>query len=90
MAADTGLVARMMHGVHVVTGDAHGVLHGELSAVLEGVLWQRYRIHFIRDLLDQVPSPWQDLAGSLVSGRSSITNCPPGRSGRLTPGSSAS
>lgn len=34
--------------------------------MLEGAQWQRCRTHFTRNLLDHVPAPLQDLAGSLV------------------------
>jgi transposase-like protein len=61
-----GLVARGLHGVQLVTSDAHGGLHGALSSVLDGAQWQRCRTHFTRNLLDRVPTPMQDLAGSLV------------------------
>ena len=61
-----GLVARGLHGVQLVTSDAHGGLHGAIANVLEGAQWQRCRTHFTRNLLDRVPAPLQDLAGSLV------------------------
>lgn len=61
-----GLVARGLHGVQLVTSDAHGGLRGAIASVLDGAQWQRCRTHFTRNLLDHVPAQWQDLAGSLV------------------------
>jgi transposase-like protein len=61
-----GLVARGLHGVQLVTSDAHGGLRGAIAAVLDGAQWQRCRTHFTNNILDHVPSQWQDLTRSLV------------------------
>ena len=61
-----GLVARGLHGVQLVTSDAHGGLVDAIANVLDGAQWQRCRTHFTRNILDHVPSQWQDLTRSLV------------------------
>jgi putative transposase len=40
-----GLVARGLHGVKLVTSDAHQGLKDAIAAVLEGASWQRCRTH---------------------------------------------
>lgn len=45
-----GLVARGLHGVRLVTSDAHEGLKQAIPAVLEGAQWQRCRTHFMRNL----------------------------------------
>jgi putative transposase len=40
------LVARGLHGVQLVTSDAHGGLKDAIAAVLDGAQWQRCRTHF--------------------------------------------
>ena len=60
------LVARGLHGVRLVTSDAHGGIQQAISAVLEGASWQRCRTHFMRNLLATVPRHAQPLVASLV------------------------
>jgi putative transposase len=50
-----GLVARGLHGVKLVTSDAHQGLTQAIGAVLDGATWQRCRTHFMRNLLVKVP-----------------------------------
>jgi putative transposase len=38
-------VARGLHGVKLVTSDAHQGLKDAIAAVLEGASWQRCRTH---------------------------------------------
>jgi putative transposase len=61
-----GLVARGLHGVKLVTSDAHQGLKEAISAVLDGAAWQRCRTHFMRNLLVKVPRHAQPMVASLV------------------------
>jgi putative transposase len=60
------LVARGLHGVQLVTSDAHGGLKDAIAAVLDGAQWQRCRTHFTANLLDRIPRHDQPMVGSLV------------------------
>lgn len=60
------LVARGLHGVRLVTSDAHGGIQQAISAVLAGASWQRCRTHAMRNLLATVPRHAQPLVASLV------------------------
>ena len=61
-----GLVARGLHGVRLVTSDAHGGIIEAIAAVLDGAAWQRCRTHAMRNLLATVPRHAQQLVASLV------------------------
>ena len=61
-----GLVARGLHGVRLVTSDAHGGITEAIAAVLDGAAWQRCRTHAMRNLLATVPRHAQPLVASLV------------------------
>ena len=60
------LVARGLHGVKLVTSDAHGGLKDAIASVLDGAQWQRCRTHFTSNLLDRIPRHDQQMVGSLV------------------------
>ncbi len=50
-----GLVARGLHGVRLVVSDAHVGLKAAITAVCSGALWQRCRVHLMRNMLAHVP-----------------------------------
>jgi transposase-like protein len=50
-----GLVARGLKGVKLVISDAHEGLKQAVAEVMAGASWQRCRVHFMRDLLADVP-----------------------------------
>jgi transposase-like protein len=49
------LKARGLHGVSLVISDAHEGLKGAISSVLLGASWQRCKVHFLRNVLAQIP-----------------------------------
>ena len=55
------LVARGLHGVRLVTSDAHAGLVAAISATLPGAAWQRCRTHYAANLMSATPKsswPW--------------------------------
>jgi transposase-like protein len=60
------LVARGLHGVRLVTSDAHEGLRQAIAAVLHGASWQRCRVHFIRNVLAVVPKAAQELVAATL------------------------
>ena len=50
-----GLVRRGLRGVKLVISDAHEGLKQAIEKVMAGASWQRCRVHFMRDLLSDVP-----------------------------------
>ncbi len=61
-----GLVARGLSGVQLVTSDSHEGLKGAIQAVLQGVTWQRCRVHWMRNALSYVPKAEQQLAAATI------------------------
>jgi putative transposase len=61
-----GLVARGVRGVKLVTSDAHRGLKRAIAEVLLGASWQRCRMHFLRNLLAQVPKSAQPMVAATV------------------------
>lgn len=55
-----GLVKRGLRGVQLAISDAHEGLRAAITAVLNGVTWQRCYVHFIRNVMDKVPKSAQD------------------------------
>lgn len=53
-----GLKRRGLAGVELVTSDAHGGIRKALARHLQGVAWQRCRVHLMRELLKKVG--WKD------------------------------
>jgi len=49
------LVARGLHGVKLVVSDAHEGLKAAIATVLNGAVWQRCRVHLLRNILAHVP-----------------------------------
>jgi putative transposase len=49
------LKARGLSGVQLVISDAHTGLKAAIGAVMIGAAWQRCRVHFLRNVLAQVP-----------------------------------
>ena len=60
------LVARGLHGVQLVTSDAHEGLRQAIGAVLHGTSWQRCRVHFLRNALAVVPKAAQALVAATL------------------------
>jgi putative transposase len=60
------LKARGLHGVQLVISDAHEGLKAAISAVLLGAAWQRCRVHFLRNLLAQVPKASAEMVAAAV------------------------
>jgi transposase-like protein len=55
------LVARGLHGVRLVTSDAHAGLVAAITANLPGAAWQRCRTHYAANLMSTTPKsswPW--------------------------------
>lgn len=61
-----GLVARGLHGVRLVTSDAHEGLRQAIGAVVHGAGWQRCRVHFVRNALALVPKGMQQLVAASI------------------------
>jgi putative transposase len=61
-----GLVARGLCGVALVVSDAHPGLVDAVRSTLTGVVWQRCRTHFMRNLLTRVPKSAQAMVATLV------------------------
>jgi putative transposase len=60
------LVARGLKGTKLVVSDAHEGLKKAIAAVLTGAGWQRCRVHFMRNVLAQVPKAHQPAISAAV------------------------
>jgi len=60
------LVARGLRGTRLVVSDAHEGLKKAIAAVLTGAGWQRCRVHFMRNVLAQVPKAHQPAISAAV------------------------
>lgn len=49
------LVERGLHGVLLATSDAHNGLKKSVAEILPGAVWQRCRVHFMRNVLAHIP-----------------------------------
>ncbi len=61
-----GLVARGLNGVRLVISDAHSGLKMAIAAILQGAVWQRCRVHFVRDALGLVPKNAQQMVAATI------------------------
>lgn len=60
------LKTRGLHGVQLVISDAHAGLKAAIEAVLLGAAWQRCRVHFLRNVLAQVPKGHQEMVAAAI------------------------
>ena len=60
------LKTRGLHGVQLVISDAHAGLKQAIEAVLLGAAWQRCRVHFLRNILAQVPKGHADMVAAAI------------------------
>jgi putative transposase len=60
------LKTRGLHGVQLVISDAHAGLKAAIEAVLIGAAWQRCRVHFLRNVLAQVPKGHAEMVAAAI------------------------
>jgi transposase-like protein len=60
------LKARGLHGTKLVVSDAHTGLKAAIAAVMLGSAWQRCRVHFMRNVLAQVPKGSQEMVAAAI------------------------
>jgi transposase-like protein len=60
------LKTRGLAGVQLVISDAHPGLEAAIAAVLIGASWQRCRVHFLRNVLAQVPKGHAEMVAAAV------------------------
>src|SRR5690348_6201638 len=60
------LKARGLSGVQLVISDAHTGLKHTISAELLGASWQRCRVHFLRNVLAQVPKGNAEMVAAAI------------------------
>jgi putative transposase len=60
------LKARGLGGVQLVISDAHSGLKQAIAAVLLGAAWQRCRVHFLRNVLAQVPKGNAEMVAAAI------------------------
>jgi putative transposase len=60
------LKTRGLAGVQLVISDAHAGLQAAISAVLLGASWQRCRVHFLRNVLAQVPKGNAEMVAAAI------------------------
>jgi putative transposase len=60
------LKARGLAGVQLVISDAHTGLKTAISSVLLGAAWQRCRVHFLRNVLAQVPKGSAEMVAATI------------------------
>jgi putative transposase len=61
-----GLKTRGLFGVQLVISDAHAGLKAAIEAVLLGAAWQRCRVHFLRNVLAQVPKGHAEMVAAAI------------------------
>jgi transposase-like protein len=60
------LKARGLSGVQLVISDAHTGLKAAIAGVLLGASWQRCRVHFLRNVLAQVPKGNAEMVAAAI------------------------
>ncbi|MEI8083196.1 MAG: IS256 family transposase [Actinomycetes bacterium] len=60
------LKTRGLTGVKLVISDAHAGLRSAIEAVMIGASWQRCRVHFLRNVLSQVPKGSAEMVAAAV------------------------
>ena len=60
------LKARGLHGVQLVISDSHAGLKAAIGSVLLGAAWQRCRVHFLRNVLAQVPKGSAEMVAATI------------------------
>ena len=60
------LKARGLRGTHLVISDAHVGLKAAIAAVMVGSSWQRCRVHFLRNVLAQVPKASAEMVAAAI------------------------
>jgi transposase-like protein len=60
------LKARGLHGTTLVISDAHTGLKSAIAAVMIGSSWQRCRVHFLRNVLSQVPKASGEMVAAAI------------------------
>jgi transposase-like protein len=60
------LRARGLAGVQLVISDAHTGLKAAIASVLIGAAWQRCRVHFLRNVLAQVPKGSAEMVAATI------------------------
>jgi putative transposase len=60
------LKARGLGGVQLVISDAHTGLKQAINAVFIGAAWQRCRVHFLRNVLAQVPKGSAEMVAAAI------------------------
>jgi putative transposase len=60
------LRTRGLTGVQLVISDAHAGLKAAIAAVLLGASWQRCRVHFLRNVLAQVPKGSAEMVAAAI------------------------
>ena len=58
--------ARGLGGTKLVISDAHAGLKAAIAAVMLGAAWQRCRVHFLRNVLAQVPKGSQEMVAAAI------------------------
>ena len=61
-----GLKTRGLGGVQLVISDAHAGLKHAIEAVLIGAAWQRCRVHFLRNVLAQIPKGQAEMVAAAI------------------------
>jgi putative transposase len=60
------LKSRGLSGVQLVISDAHTGLLAAIEAILIGASWQRCRVHFLRNVLAQVPKGSAEMVAAAI------------------------